>query len=139
LAAIDPSQRNAAMNAITAPKSSTRNRIEGFALTAILQGLPTFAAAALILKVVGYRGIVDDRGGAAVFVVLASILHALAAPRLASWFPRIKNGHEPLFYDASLSISDKVEQWRTRPNVSLQLVTTTIMLSLLTVAVVSVG
>ena len=37
------------MNAIAAPKSSARNRLEGFALTAILQGMPTFAAAVLAL------------------------------------------------------------------------------------------
>ena len=28
------------MNAIAAPKSSAQNRLEGFALTAILQGFP---------------------------------------------------------------------------------------------------
>ena len=38
------------MNAIAAPKSSAQNRLEGFALTAILQGFPSFAAAALLLK-----------------------------------------------------------------------------------------
>ncbi|VIO80177.1 hypothetical protein [Bradyrhizobium ivorense] len=37
------------MNAIAAPKSSAQNRLEGFALTALLQGLPTFAAAVLVL------------------------------------------------------------------------------------------
>jgi hypothetical protein len=38
------------MNAIAAPKSSAQNRLEGFALTAILQGFPAFAAAALTLS-----------------------------------------------------------------------------------------
>jgi hypothetical protein len=38
------------MNAIAAPKSRSQNRLEGFALTAILQGFPSFAAAALLLK-----------------------------------------------------------------------------------------
>ena len=32
------------MNAIAAPKSSALNRLEGFALTFLLQGFPTFAA-----------------------------------------------------------------------------------------------
>ncbi|MBR0798430.1 hypothetical protein JQ615_23875 [Bradyrhizobium jicamae] len=127
------------MNAITAPKSSAQNRLEGFALTAIFQGLPTFAAAVLMLKLIGAREIVGDRGGAATFVVLASLIYALLAPKLASWFPRMRNGHEPLFYDASLSVSDKIAQWRAQPKVSLQLVTTAIMMSLLAVAVVSVG
>ena len=35
------------MNAIAAPKISTQNRLEGFALTFLLQGFPTFAGAAL--------------------------------------------------------------------------------------------
>ena len=50
----------------------------------------------------------------------------------------MKNGYEPLFYDTSLSVSDKIAQWRSQPKVSLQLVTTTIMLSLLAVVVASV-
>ena len=41
---------DAAMNAIAAPKSSAQNRLEGFVLTALFQGFPTFAAAALLLK-----------------------------------------------------------------------------------------
>jgi hypothetical protein len=127
------------MNAITAPKSPAQNRLEGFALTAIFQGLPTFAAAVLMLKLVGAREIVTERGGAAIFVVLASLIYALVTPRLASWFPRMKNGHEPLFYDASLSVSDKIAQWLKQPRISLQLVTTMIMLSLQAVAVASVG
>jgi hypothetical protein len=127
------------MNAITAPKSPAQNRLEGFALTAIFQGLPTFAAAVLMLKLVGAREIVTERGGAAIFVVLASLIYALVTPRLASWFPRMKNGHEPLFYDASLSVSDKIAQWLKQPRISLQLVTTMIMLSLLAVAVASLG
>lgn len=127
------------MNAITAPKSSAQNRLEGFALTAIFQGLPTFSAAVLILKVVGAHEIVGERCGAAIFVVLAALIYALVAPRLAAWFPRMKNGYEPLFYDASLSVSDKIAQWRSQPRISLQLVTTMIMLSLLAVAVASVG
>ena len=38
------------MNAIAAPKSSALNRLEGFALTFLLQGFPTFASAALLLN-----------------------------------------------------------------------------------------
>ncbi|MFA9330668.1 hypothetical protein V3G70_29490, partial [Escherichia coli] len=64
------------MNAIAAPKSSARNRLEGFALTAILQGMPTFAAAVLALKMIGAPEIVGDRYGAAIYVVLASLVYA---------------------------------------------------------------
>ncbi|QPF83752.1 hypothetical protein IC762_29285 [Bradyrhizobium genosp. L] len=127
------------MNAVAAPKSSAQNRLEGFALSAVFQGLPTFASAVLILKVMGAREIVTERGGAAIFVAIASIIYALIAPKLAAWFPRMQNGHEPLFYDASLSVSDKIAQWRSRPRVSLQLMTTVIMMSLLAVVAASLG
>ncbi|KJC57791.1 hypothetical protein UP10_26660 [Bradyrhizobium sp. LTSPM299] len=118
------------MNAITAPKSSAQNRLEGFALTAIFQGLPTFAAAVLMLKVVG----------AAIFVVLAALVYAAVTPWLVSKFPILfRKASEPVFFDANLSVSDKVAQWLKQPQVSLQLVTTVIMLSLLAVAVASMG
>jgi hypothetical protein len=106
------------MNAITAPKSPAQNRLEGFALIALFQGLPTFAAAVLVLKVMGAREIVAEPRGAAIFVVSSSLLYALLVPRIASWFPRMKNGYEPLFYDASLSVSDKIAQRRSQPRVS---------------------
>ena len=73
----------AAMNAIAAPKSSTQNRLEGFALTAILQGFPSFAAAALLLKLARH----DIAGGVVLFVVLTSVLprpvHALARAEIS--------------------------------------------------------
>jgi hypothetical protein len=73
--------RNAA-NAVTAPKSRQQNRPEGFALTAFFQGFPTFAMAVLIVKIGGSHQIVNEKGGAAIFVVLASIFHALVTPWL---------------------------------------------------------
>jgi len=128
------------MNAIAAPKSPARNRLEGFALTAILQGLPTFAATVLLLKMVGTPEIVGDRYGAAIFVVFASLVYAAITPWLAARFPkRFAPAYAPMFFDARLSFSEKVTQWRSQPAVSLQLMTTTIMMSLLAVAVVSVG
>ncbi|MHC2433117.1 hypothetical protein [Bradyrhizobium sp. USDA 4451] len=127
------------MNAITAPKSPAQNRLEGFALAAILQGLPTFAAAVLVLKISGAREIVGERYGAAIFVVLASLVYAAIMPQLAAKFPRrFGNAYAPMFFDAGLSFSEKIVQWRAQPSVSLQLVTTMVMLSLLAVAVVSV-
>ncbi|GIQ74869.1 hypothetical protein [Bradyrhizobium sp. RD5-C2] len=47
--------------------------------------------------------------------------------------------HAPMFFDASLSFSEKIAQWRSPPGVSLQFMTTMIMMSLLAVVVVSVG
>ena len=128
------------MNAIAAPKSPQMNGLEGFALTAIFQGFPTFAIAVLVLKLAGSHEIVGEKGGAAIFVVLAAIFHALLTPWVGRKFPKIfKNGYEPLFFDASLSFADKIARWRTQPLASLQLVSIVLMLSLLAVGVVSLG
>jgi len=127
---------DAAMNAIAAPKSSAQNRLEGFVLTALFQGLPTFSTAALLLKLVRH----DISGGPVLFVVLTSILHALLTPWLAPKFPKFfRNGYEPLFFDAGLSFAEKIEKWRMQPVASLQLVTTVLMLSLLGVGVAGLG
>jgi hypothetical protein len=124
----------AAMNAIAAPKSSVQNRLEGFALTAILQGFPSFAAAALLLKLARH----DIAGGVVLFVVLTSVLHGVLTPWLAPKFPKfLGHGYEPLFFNASLSFAEKIEKWRERPTTSVQLVTSELMLALLAVAVVS--
>jgi hypothetical protein len=131
---------NAAMDAISAPKSPQANRLEGFVLTALFQGFPTFAGAALMLKLVGSHEIVGQRYGAAIFVVLAALLFALITPWLGRKFPnRFRHGYEPLFFDASLSFSEKIARWRTQPVTSLQLVTNVMLLSILAVGVASVG
>ena len=122
------------MTAITAAKSSAQNRLEGFALTAILQGFPSFVAAALLLKLVRH----DIAGGVVLFVVLTSVLHGLFTPWLAPKFPKFfRHGYEPLFFNASLSFGVKIEKWRERPTTSVQLVTSELMLALLAVAVAS--
>jgi hypothetical protein len=127
------------MNAITAPKSPRLNRLEGMTLTGLLQALPTYAGAALLLKLVGTQTL-GYVGGAAMFVVLTTFFHALITPWLAPKYPKFfKNSYEPLFFDASLSIAEKVTRWRTQPMASLQLVTNVVMLSVLGVAVMSVG
>jgi hypothetical protein len=125
---------DAAMNAIAAPKSSAQNRLEGFALTAILQGFPSFAAAALLLKLARH----EIAGGPVLLVVSASVLHGLFTPRLAPKFPKFfRHGYEPLFFNAGLSFGEKIAKWRERPTTSVQLVTSELMLALLAVAVVS--
>ena len=126
------------MDAISAPKSPQTNRLEGFVLTALFQGFPTFAAAALMLKLVGSHEIVGH--GAAIVVVLAALFYALLMPWLGRKFPnRFRHGYEPLFFDVSLSFSEKIARWRTQPVTSLQLVTNVMLLSLLAVGVASVG
>jgi hypothetical protein len=139
LAEDGPLRGDAVMNAIAAPKSSAQNRLEGFALIAIFQGLPTFAAAVLLLKLFGSHEIVGVKGGAALFVVLATLAYALFTPLLARRFPKMfKNACEPLFYDPNLSFAEKLAGWRVQPMVSRQLLAMVMMLSLLAVAVVSV-
>ena len=128
------------MNAIAAPKSSAQNRLEGFALTAVFQGLPTFAIAVLMLKLTGSHQLVNEKGGAAIFVVLATLFYALIGPLLGRKFPKLLgNGYEPLFFDANLSFAGKIAKWSTKSAASLQLVTTVLILSLLAVGAVSVG
>ena len=128
------------MNTITAPKSHRLNRLEGATLTAIFQSFPTFAAAVLLLKLAGSHAIVADNGGAAIFVVLATLFHALVTTWFGPKYPKLfGNVYQPLFYDATLSFPEKLARWRTQPAASLQLVTTVLMLSLLAVGVVSLG
>jgi hypothetical protein len=127
------------MNTVTSAKSSGRNSLEGYALTAMFQGLPMFAGIALCLKLMGAPEIVGHRWGAAIFVALASLIHALLVPRLAPKFPKlIRHGYEPLFFDASLSFADKIAQWRMKPTVSIELVSNLMMLAVLAVGVASV-
>ena len=75
------------MNAIAAPKSRRLNLLEGMALTALFQAIPTFGAAVLLLQLVGSQ-IVGQTGGAAIFVATATLIYALATPWLGPKFPR---------------------------------------------------
>ena len=126
------------MTAISETKSPAQNRLEGFALSAVLLGFPTYAAALLVIKLMGAHEIVGSPGGPAIFIVLASIAHALLSPPLARRFPSVvKYGYEPVFYDAHLSVTEKIAQWRMQPTASVQLVSNVLLLSLLAVGVVS--
>jgi hypothetical protein len=127
------------MTIISASKTPSQNRLEGFALTALFLGFPSYAAVLLIIKIMGAHEIVGQPGGPAIFVVLASIFHAMVGPWLGRKFPKfIRHGYEPLFYDEHLTFSEKIAQWRVQPVASLQLVTTVIMMSVLAVGVASI-
>ena len=122
-----------------ARKSRLRNVLEGFALTAILQSFPTFAAAALMVKLCGNHDLVGDPG-VAIFVAFASLVHATIAVTLGPSFPAVfKTLYEPKFFDGTLSLSDKITEWRTQPVASLQLVTIVLLLSVMAVVTASVG
>lgn len=128
------------MNAIAVSKSRMQNWLEGTTLTGLFQSLPTFVAAAMLLKLAGTSHLVKEPGNLLVFVITATLLHAIVTPWLAPKFPRFfKHAYEPLFFDASLSFSDKIVRWRTQPLASLQLMASVMMLSLLAVAVMTVG
>lgn len=123
----------------TARKSRLHNAIEGLALTTTLQSFPTFAAAAFLLKLVGNHDLVGDPG-VAIFVAIASLAHALAAVSLGPNFPAFfKTVYEPKFFEAHLSLADKITEWRTQPVASLQLMTIVLLLSVMAVVTASVG
>lgn len=117
---------------IAASKSGPLNWLEGFALTTILQGFPIFAAASLMVKLLG-----DYRGSSPVLTIaLASIFYSIFAVSIGSAFPRnFKNGYEAKFFDASLSISEKISCWRAKPATSVQLVASVLLPSLLAASV----
>ena len=123
----------------TARKSRLHNALEGLALTATLQSFPTFAAAAFLLKLCGDHDLAGDLG-VAIFVAIASLAHALIAVTLGPSFPvLLKTVYEPKFFEAHLSLSDKITAWRTQPVASLQLMTIVLLLSVMAVVTASVG
>jgi hypothetical protein len=124
------------MNAATASKSAAANRWQGIALTA-LQGLPGFTGSALLLKLFGAR-IVNQPGGAAIFIVMACAMLGVAAAWLAPKFPKMFRNYEPLFFDATLSVEQKVHGWLARPATPKQLLQMLLMLTLLTITVMTV-
>jgi hypothetical protein len=111
-----------------ARKSRLHNALEGFALTIILQGFPIFAAASLMVKLLG-----DYRGGSPVLTIaLASIFYRVFVVSVGSAFPKhFKNGYEAQFFDASLSFSEEIARWRAKPATSVQLVASVLLPSLL--------
>jgi hypothetical protein len=128
------------MTTVTVARSRLLNLFEGVVLSAVFQGFPTFAGAVMMLKLVHDQQITANPGLAAIFVPVASLLSALLTCTLGPKFPRFfKAGYEPAFFEPALSFTDKIATWRERPTTSLQLVTWLIMLSLLAVAVVSLG
>ena len=128
------------MSAIAVSKCRRQNWLEGVTLTGLFQGLPTLVAAAMLLKLFGSSHLVKDEGGALIFVIATTLLHAIVTAWLAPKFPRFfKHGYEPLFFDAGLSFSEKIVRWRTQPAASLQLMANVMMLSLLAVVVLNVG
>src|SRR5205823_209437 len=107
---------------------------EGIFLSAALSGVPTFAGAVLLLKLFNS----DLANHAIFFVASASILFAAAVAYLGPKFPILqKSSYEPLFFDGSLSFREKFDRWLTQTVTSQKLITSTLLLSVLSVAAIS--
>lgn len=121
----------------SAPKAALLNLLEGMALTALFQAIPTYAGAALILALAHSTAL---RPGIVGFVASATIIHVLMTSAAGPRYPRLlKQAYAAEFYDATLGLADKVLRWRTQPEGSLQLLSSTVMLALLSVAVLAMG
>ncbi|MGJ4999460.1 hypothetical protein [Bradyrhizobium sp. HKCCYLR20261] len=119
------------------PKASSLNLLEGMLLTALFQAIPTYAGAALILKVAHSTAL---RPGIIGFVATATIIHVLMTSAFGPRYPRVlKQAYAAEFYDPTLGLADKVLRWRTQPEGSLQLLASTVMLALLAVAALAMG
>lgn len=93
----------------------------------------------MLLKLAGNHDLVGDPG-VAIFVAVASIAHAILAVTLGPSFPAVfKTVYEPKFFEAHLSLAEKITAWRTQPVASLQLVTIVLLLSVMAVVTASVG
>lgn len=112
---------------VTISKPAPLNWLEGFALTTILQGLPIFAAASLMVKLLGH----DHGGSHALTIALASVFYSILVIAAASAFPKLRSGYEAGFFDAGLSFSEKIAYWRAKPTTSMQLMASVLLLSLL--------
>jgi hypothetical protein len=127
---------SSAMDTVPVTKSPAVNRREGIMLTA-LQALPAFSGSVLLLKLFGAR-IVNQPGGAVMFVLIACATLGLVSPWLAPKFPKGFKNYEPLFFDPALSVEEKVQRWLDKPGTAKQLLQTVFMLAILAIAVSSI-
>ncbi|EJN09247.1 hypothetical protein PMI42_06858 [Bradyrhizobium sp. YR681] len=127
------------MTALAALKFASRNRLGCFALYALLQGVPFFSGLALMMKLINTSEFVGEPYGAAIFVAMASTLHALLNLWLGPKFPHFfRHSFEPLFTDPALSFSEKVTRWLAHPNTPLKLLSNLLVLSALAVGVAGI-
>ncbi|CCD83939.1 conserved membrane protein of unknown function; putative membrane protein; putative exported protein [Bradyrhizobium sp. ORS 285] len=107
------------------------------ALTALFQAIPTYAGAALILKLARSHTLHTSIIG---FVAIATIIHVLMTSAAGPRYPHVlKQAYAAEFYDATLGLADKVLRWRMQPEASLQLLSSTVMLAILSIAALAMG
>lgn len=124
------------MPTVAVPQSTTRSRIECLLLYALLQGIPFYSIVALTMRLIDGSEFAGQRFGAAIFIAMTSILHALITHGLGPKFPYFfRHSYEPLFADPTLSFSDKVSRWLAQPKTALQLLTNALLLSVLAVGI----
>lgn len=128
------------MTTLATPKLTGRNRLECFALYALLQGVPFYSGVALMMKLINESEFVGEPFGVAIFIAMASTFHALLNPALGPKFPHFfRHSFEPLFADPSLSFYEKVSRWLAQPKTAVLLLTNALLLSVLAAGVVSIG
>lgn len=119
---------------------SPKSFATGVLLVAVVFGLPTFAGAALLLKLFDSDVVVRDGHGVVPFVVMASLFTGLMAGWLGPRHPKLFVGsYEPAFFDASLSVRDKITRWLAEPRCQRRVLTSMLMLAMLSVMVMAKG
>jgi hypothetical protein len=102
------------MATITARKSDRHNQLEGLALSAVFKFLPLFLMLAWLLKHRSGIPFFSQPGVALMLAVAASVSYPWLQQVLELKFPRAFRGAcEPSFYDASLSVPQKLQGWVT--------------------------
>jgi hypothetical protein len=128
------------MTTATTGKTTLASFALGVLLVAILFGLPTFVGAALLLKLFHSGAIVAGSQGVVGFVVSTSLLTGLLAGWLGPRYPKLFVGsYEPEFFDATLSLSEKVSRWLAEPRCRQRVLTTMLMVSMLSLMVMAEG
>ena len=106
------------MNAV-ARKPRALSQFEGMVLSAVFQAFPTFTAAALLVKLSGVSSMTSHGESVVTFIILAVLFQSIAVTCLGPHFPRFfKQAYEPLFYDATLSLGEKIARWRAAGDVA---------------------
>ncbi|MCK1393065.1 hypothetical protein [Bradyrhizobium sp. 1] len=127
------------MTALAAPKLTTQNRLECFALYALFQGVPLYSSVVLMMQLVAASEIVGERYGATIFIVLAASFHGMLTPWLAPRFPRFfRHNSAPMFADATLSFTEKVSRWLAEPKTAVELLSNVLLMSVLVIGVASI-
>jgi hypothetical protein len=127
------------MTALAASKFVNRNKLECFALYALLQAMPFYSGVALAMKLINSSEFADQHYGVAIFIAMTSTFHALITPWLGPKFPYFfRHSFEPLFADQTLSFSEKVSRWLAQPNTALKLLNSFLLLSVLAVGAASI-